>query len=452
MRRAGKFAGVFALSLSFLTGTVAGAENLGSALISAYKHSGLLEQNRALLRAADEDVAATAAALRPVVRYSLGANYSSVTQDVSTNLGITANLTLYDNGNAALRREVAKENVLSLREALRTIESNVLLNAVTAYTNVRRDNSIVRLRDNNLKVVQRELQASRDRFEVGEITRTEVALAEARVASAQSDLAIARGNLDRSREQYRNAVGEYPSSLDTPPTPPSVPSSQAEAQAIARTVHPDMKQAQHNVNIAELNVQLAEKSLLPVLSGSASLNVDQDGNDTSSIGINLAGPIYNGGALASSIRQANARRDASRAVLHLTRHALDQSVGIAWSQLEVSSAALRATDEQIKAFRVAYEGVREEAELGARTSLDVLNAEQDVFDAEAAKLSAESDRYVGLYSLLAATGQLSVRHLGLNVATYDPAAYYEAVKNAPTTLVSPQGEQLDRVLSVLGKK
>ena len=306
MRRAGKFAGVFALSLSFLTGTVAGAENLGSALISAYKHSGLLEQNRALLRAADEDVAATAAALRPVVRYSLGANYSSVTQDVSTNLGITANLTLYDNGNAALRREVAKENVLSLREALRTIESNVLLNAVTAYTNVRRDNSIVRLRDNNLKVVQRELQASRDRFEVGEITRTEVALAEARVASAQSDLAIARGNLDRSREQYRNAVGEYPSSLDTPPTPPSVPSSQAEAQAIARTVHPDMKQAQHNVNIAELNVQLAEKSLLPVLSGSASLNVDQDGNDTSSIGINLAGPIYNGGALASSIRQANA--------------------------------------------------------------------------------------------------------------------------------------------------
>lgn len=452
MRRAGKFAGVFALSLSFLTGTVAGAENLGSALISAYKHSGLLEQNRALLRAADEDVAATAAALRPVVRYSLGANYSSVTQDVSTNLGITANLTLYDNGNAALRREVAKENVLSLREALRTIESNVLLNAVTAYTNVRRDNSIVRLRDNNLKVVQRELQASRDRFEVGEITRTEVALAEARVASAQSDLAIARGNLDRSREQYRNAVGEYPSSLDTPPTPPSVPSSQAEAQAIARTVHPDMKQAQHNVNIAELNVQLAEKSLLPVLSGSASLNVDQDGNDTSSIGINLAGPIYNGGALASSIRQANARRDASRAVLHLTRHALDQSVGIAWSQLEVSSAALRATDEQIKAFRVAYEGVREEAELGARTSLDVLNAEQDVFDAEAAKLSAESDRYVGLYSLLAATGQLSVRHLGLNVATYDPAAYYEAVKNAPTTLVSPQGEQLNRILSVLGKK
>jgi outer membrane protein len=452
MRRTGKFAGVFALGLSFLTGTVAGAENLGSALISAYKHSGLLEQNRALLRAADEDVAATAAALRPVVRYSLGANYSSVTQDVSTNLGITANLTLYDNGNAALRREVAKENVLSLREALRTIESNVLLNAVTAYTNVRRDNSIVRLRDNNLKVVQRELQASRDRFEVGEITRTEVAIAEARVASAQSDLAIARGNLDRSREQYRNAVGEYPSSLDTPPTPPSVPSSQAEAQAIARTVHPDMKQAQHNVNIAELNVQLAEKSLLPVLSGSASLNVDQDGNDTSSIGINLAGPIYNGGALASSIRQANARRDASRAVLHLTRHALDQSVGIAWSQLEVSSAALRATDEQIKAFRVAYEGVREEAELGARTSLDVLNAEQDVFDAEAAKLSAESDRYVGLYSLLAATGQLSVRHLGLNVATYDPAAYYEAVKNAPTTLVSPQGEQLDRVLSVLGKK
>lgn len=452
MKRAGAISRAIALGCCVLTGTVASAENLGSALVAAYKHSGLLQQNRALLRAADEDVAAATAALRPVVRYSLGANYSSVTQDVSTNLGLTASLTIFDNGNSATRREVAKENVLSLREALRTIESNVLLSAVTAYTNVRRDVAIVGLRDNNLKVVQRELQASKDRFEVGEITRTEVALAEARVASAQSELAVARGNLDRSREQYKNAVGEYPSSLDAPPTPPAIPASLAAAQAVARQVHPDMKQAQHNVNIAELNVQLAEKSLLPVLSGSASLNIDQDGNDTSSIGVNLAGPIYNGGALASSIRRANAQRDASRAVLHLTRHALDQNVGIAWSQLEVATVALRATDEQIKAFRVAFEGVREEAELGARTSLDVLNAEQDVFDAEAAKLSAESDRYVALYSLLAATGQLSVRHLGLNVATYDPAAYYDAVKDAPLNLVSPQGKQLDRVLSVLGKK
>ena len=260
MRRAGAISRAIALGCCVLTGTVASAENLGSALVAAYKHSGLLQQNRALLRAADEDVAAATAALRPVVRYSLGANYSSVTQDVSTNLGLTASLTIFDNGNSATRREVAKENVLSLREALRTIESNVLLSAVTAYTNVRRDVAIVGLRDNNLKVVQRELQASKDRFEVGEITRTEVALAEARVASAQSELAVARGNLDRSREQYKNAVGEYPSSLDAPPTPPAIPASLAAAQAVARQVHPDMKQAQHNVNIAELNVQLAEKS------------------------------------------------------------------------------------------------------------------------------------------------------------------------------------------------
>jgi len=452
MERARLIRGVLALSLAIAMGTAASAENLGSALIAAYKHSGLLQQNRALLRAADEDVAAATAALRPVVQYSLGANYSSITQDVSSNLAVTASLTLYDNGNGALRREIAKQNVLSLREGLRSIESNVLLSAVSAYTSVRRDSSIVRLRENNLKVVQRELQASRDRFEVGEITRTEVALSEARVASATSDLAVARGNLDQSREQYRNVVGVYPSALTPLPNPPSIPSSQAAAQATARNSHPDMNQAQHNVRVSEINVQLAENGLLPTLSGNANLNVDQDGNDTSSVGITLSGPIYRGGALASSIRQANARRDASRAVLHLTRHNLDQSVGIAWSQLEVARAGLRASAEQIRAFKVAFEGVREEAELGARTSLDVLNAEQDVFDAEAARLSAESQKDVALYNLLASTGQLSVRHLGLNVATYDPAAYFDAVKNAPANNVSPQGKQLDHVLSVLGKK
>ena len=439
------------MGLSVMGTSIAFAESLGDALIAAYKHSGLLEQNRALLRAADEDVAAAAAALRPVVDYSLSSNYSSITKDVNSNLGLTASLTLFDNGSSKLRREVAQENVMSLREALRGIEQQVLLQAVAAYTNVKRDASIVRLRQSNLRLVEQELQATNDRFEVGEITRTEVALAEARVASAQTELAVSRGNLDRSREDYRQTVGTYPSSLNGTMAMPSLPSSLAAALAEARAHHPDMAQAQRSVNVAELNVKLAENGLKPTLRGTLNGSVDQDGNDSASLGVTLSGPIYRGGALHSSIRQAKARRDAARASLHTTRHAIEANVGIAWAQLEVARSALRATDEQINAFRVAFEGVREEADLGARTSLDVLNAEQDLLDAEANKLSAQSDRDVAVYSLLSAMGKLNTKQLGLRVATYDPAAYYDAVKTAPLHQVSPEGKKLDRVLSAIGK-
>lgn len=439
------------MGLSVMGTSIAFAESLGDALIAAYKHSGLLEQNRALLRAADEDVAAATAALRPVVDYSLSSNYSSITKDVNSNLGLTASLTLFDNGSSKLRREVAQENVMSLREALRGIEQQVLLQAVAAYTNVKRDASIVRLRQSNLRLVEQELQATNDRFEVGEITRTEVALAEARVASAQTELAVSRGNLDRSREDYRQTVGTYPSSLNGTMAMPSLPSSLAAALAEARAHHPDMAQAQRSVNVAELNVKLAENGLKPTLRGTLNGSVDQDGNDSASLGVTLSGPIYRGGALHSSIRQAKARRDAARASLHTTRHAIEANVGIAWAQLEVARSALRATDEQINAFRVAFEGVREEADLGARTSLDVLNAEQDLLDAEANKLSAQSDRDVAVYSLLSAMGKLNTKQLGLRVATYDPAAYYDAVKTAPLHQVSPEGKKLDRVLSAIGK-
>ncbi|MGB5557608.1 MAG: TolC family outer membrane protein [Paracoccaceae bacterium] len=449
--------GIISILVTLASGASARAETLTDALISSYKNSGLLDQNRALLRAADEDVAQAVANLRPVLNYVLSSSYSSLadraplSDGVSANLELSANFLLYDFGRSRLGIDVAKENVLALREALVGIEQNVLLRAVSAYVGVQRDISIVDLRNSNVRLITQELRAARDRFEVGEITRTDVSLAEARLAAAQSGLAVAIGNLDISREEYRAAVGRYPDNLAPLPTTPVTASSQDAALSVARQRHPDILQAQRNVTVADLSIALANAVMRPNISGSASVGVDRDGQDSHRLGVTLSGPIYAGGALAAAERAAAARRDASLAVLHLTRIAVDQNVGNAWARLKVASAAIQASDQQIRAATVAFQGVREEAALGARTTLDVLNAEQELLDARASRISATSDRYIAIYNLLAAMGLLTVDHLKLGIVTYDASAYYNAVKAAPSYRVSPQGDKLDRVLKSIGK-
>ncbi|MBV1903276.1 MAG: TolC family outer membrane protein [Marinosulfonomonas sp.] len=448
--RAAKFA-IAVIAATLISSAGARAETLGDALVQAYNQSGLLHQNRALLRAADEDVAATVALLRPVIGYVVGANYSSITRTTTANVDLTASLLLYDFGRSRLRKDVAKENVLALREALIGVEQQVLLGAVVAYTSVQRDGAIVGLRDNNVRLITQELRAAKDRFDVGEITRTDVAIAEARLASARSLRAAAQGNLARSRESYRAATGAYPGALAPRPTPPATASSLQSARSMARSRHPDVLQAQRSVTLAELNIALAMAGMKPSLRADARASLVEGGNETQSVGVTLSGPIYQGGGLASSARKAAAMRDASKAGLHLTRLGVDQEVGNAWASLVVAEAAVQATDQQIRAARVAFRGVREEASLGARTTLDVLNAEQELLDAEANKVSAESDRYVAVYRVLSSMGLLTANHLKLGVATYDPVAYYNTVKSAPAFNVSPQGEKLDRVLKSLGK-
>ncbi len=442
---------------ALVSGSPARAETLTDALISAYRNSGLLDQNRALLRAADEDVAQAIAGLRPVLSYVAGSDYSSVADQVpfndgvSSNYGLTLSFLIYDFGRSQFGVDIAKENVLALREALVGIEQSVLLRAVSAYVAVQRDIAIVDLRVNNLRLITEELRAARDRFEVGEITRTDVAQAEARLAAAQSGLVVARGDLAVSREEYRAAVGNYPGVLAQLPTPPATASSKEAAVNVARQRHPDILQAQRNVTVSELGIDYANAALRPSITGSANAGFDRDHDDSLSIGLTFSGPIYAGGGLASLSRQAAAQRDATRSVLRLTQIAVDQNVGNAWAQLDVATAALQSTEEQIRAARVAFDGVREEAALGARTTLDVLDAEQELLDASANRIAAVSSRYTAIYNLLAAMGLLTVDHLGLGIPTYDVTAYYNAVKYAPSYGVSPQGEKLDRVLQGIGK-
>lgn len=452
---AGRIGRMFALgALAFATMQApARAETLADALIAAYRNSNLLDQNRALLRAADEDVAGAVAALRPVVNFIASSTYSEPTrtgEKLSSSLALSAELTLYDFGRSKLGVEIAKESVLATREALVGVEQAVLLGAVQAYMNVRSAVESVAINRNSVRVIGEELRAAEDRFSVGEVTRTDVALAEARLAAARAGLAAAEGELAAAREAYRAATGNYPGNLAAAPRPPALPATLDAARALATANHPSIEQAQREVTVAELRVALAAAQRGPTLGASASVAFDQDGEDQSQVGITLRQPVYTGGALSSAHRRAIAARDAARSGLLQAGVQVTEALGNAWAQIAVARAQIAAVDRQVEAATVAYNGVREEAALGSRTTLDVLDAEQELLDAQASRIDAEASLQVAIYSLLSSMGLLTVDHLNLGIPTYDPAAYYEAVKSAPVTSV--QGESLDRVLRAIGKE
>jgi len=468
MSRAGLRGAAAGALLGILSAGASSAETLTDAMIGAFNHSGLLEQNRALLRAADEDVAIAMAALRPIINWtsSVTRNFSRVSSaatagttvdsgNTSATIGISASLVLYDYGQSQFAIEAAKETVLATRERLVSVEQSVLLRAVSAFMNVRRATEVVALRRNNVRVITQELQAAKDRFEVGEVTRTDVALAEARLASARSALAAADGDFIRAQEEYRAAVGRKPGRLVAPRSLPETAGSVDKAKAIAVRTHPDLKAAQHDVSAADLNVARAGAAVKPTVSLSGSLNATENFNSTDftrsgSVSIGASGPIYQGGRLSALQRQAMARRDAARSGLHITRHQIEQNVGNAFAQLRVGRASREASERQIRAARVAFRGIREEASVGSRTTLDVLNAEQELLDAQAGLISVQTDEFIAAYQALAAMGLLTAKRLGLPVQHYDPAAYYNLVKDAPTR--SKQGAELDRILKALGKQ
>lgn len=436
-----------------LAAPAAQAETLADALVGAYNSSGLLEQNRAVLRAADEDVAQAVGALLPVISWAASSTYSDPVQlgadNINTTARLTAELVLYDGGRNRLLIDIQKELVLATRQSLIGIEQQVLLRAVEAYMNVRRENEFVALRQNNLRLITQELRAARDRFEVGEVTRTDVSLAEARLAASSSQLAAAEGTLARAIEEYNAVVGRRPGALQpAPPAPLSA--SVTEAKALALRQHPAILELQHRVTAADLAVRSADAAMLPTASLSGNIVIDDEFETSRQLGVSVGGPIYRGGRISSQIRQAMAQRDQARAGLLNTSRDIERNVGNAYSFVQVARAVRNASNEQVSAARVAFEGVREEAALGARTTLDVLNAEQELLDAQANLIAAQVDETIASYQVLLSMGLLTASNLNLGVQVYDPAAYYNLVKDAPG-LLSPQGRDLDRVLRAIGR-
>lgn len=443
-----------------LANPAARAETLADAMIAAYRNSNLLDQNRAVLRAADEDVAVAVSSLRPVVSYVAQAGWQkaevraatvsgfAINEGLSASLTLSAEMTLFDFGRTRLGIEIARESVLATRQALIEVEQQVLLSAVQAYVDVRLAQEIVALRQSNFRLITQELRAAQDRFDVGEITKTDVSIAEARLAASRAALAAAEGQLMVAREFYKAATGAYPGQLAAVPGAPALPRSLDEAQSVARATHPLIRQAQHQVTVADLQVKVAEANRLPMVGAGATLRTDEAGLLTQSLGLTMSQTLYAGGKLSALQRQALAGKDAARAGLQQTAVGILQGVGVAWANLAVASASIEASDRQIRAAQAAFDGVREEAAAGTRTTLDVLDAEQELLDARNARLQAEAQRYVAVYQVLSTMGLLTVDHLKLGIPTYDPEAYYGAVEKAPSHSV--QGKKLDKILEKIG--
>ena len=438
----------FATAIFFLIPSLGVTETLRDSLRNAYQNSGLLVQNRALLRAADERVVVGVASLRPIITWS--SNYSqtsSAPNRLTTSLN--GSWLLYDFGQSELGIKVLKETVFATRQSLISIEQDVLLRAVTAHMKYLRAVEFVSLRLANVKLITQELSASEDRFEVGEVTRTDVALAEARLANASAGFAAAEGDLAIASAEFHSVTGRVPGTLISPDKLPDLPEDVDAAIALARLHHPDLKEVQYSVAAAELKLKSAKLSDRFSVSGAIGLsNSDLKSNLTQTFGLTAKGTLYSGGAAASKPRMAMAERDATRAKLHVTQLRLDRLVRSSFVKLNVARATGAATDRQVQAASVAFRGVREEASLGARTTLDVLNAEQELLDARVSRISTKIDEQIAAYTALASIGKLTALSLDLGVKTYDPTEYYNLVKTAPIAK-SKQGRALDKVLNAL---
>jgi len=455
LKRMGTVATGFALVLG-LASAPAVAETLADAMVAAYRNSNLLDQNRALLRAADEDVQQSIAALLPVVNFTTTAlrNQNSA-PDYALRFTLSASVPVIDFGRGRLGVDFARESVLSTRSGLIVVEQNVLLGAVSAYMTLYSNLQTLQLRRNNVGVINEQLRAARERFELGDSTRTDVALAEARLAASRSALAAAEGDVAIAREQYNLAVGQYPATLAAPPQLPQLPSSLDAAQDIARRNHPAIAQAQHQVAAADISTEVISRQRLGTLSGSLSTDGGlsrtapaprASGGDVSA-SLTYQVPIYDGGRLRSSERQGVARAQAQRANLHQTVAIVQQSVAASWARLQIARASLAAGDLQISASQTAFDAVSAEAELGSRTTLDVLDAEQDLLDARSSRIVAAANVQLAAYSLLEAMGQLTVQGLNLGIPTYDVEAYAAGFRRGPAPVTrSEQGDALDRIM------
>ena len=338
--------------------------------------------------------------------------------------------------------------MLSARASLRQTEQSILQNAATAYMNVLRDTAILDLRKSNVAVLTEQLRLTRDRFQVGEVTRTDVAQAEASLAQANSDVYAAQGLLKISVAGYRQVVGVEPKRLEPAQgVEKLLPKSLNELIAAALLENPAVIAAEHQIDVAALAVKVAESALAPTLSVSAQVSPQYDSFlgfpgsrqfSAQAIG-NLNIPLYQGGSEYASVRQAKEQLGQARLSADLQRDNARVSVVSSLAQLETAKASIISNQASVRAAEIALTGVREEAKVGQRTTLDVLNAQLALLNARVNLVIAQHDRVVASYAALAAIGRLSTRELGLNVVDYDPAVHFEQVKDKWLGLDTPDG-------------
>ncbi|GEO97957.1 channel protein TolC [Methylobacterium haplocladii] len=442
--------------LAFVTVGPAGAETLESALSRAYAANPALNSERARLRSVDETVAQAQAGYRPTVSIDADIGISRTQGRIATQqidnttkpggAGITINQTLFNGFRTDSQTRQAEANVLSNREAIRLTEMTTLFNAAQSYMNVLRDTANLELQRNNVEVLEEQLRQTRDRFNVGEVTRTDVAQAEARLSGARSQVSAAESQLRSSIGIYRQNIGVEPRQLAPGrPLDRYVPRSLEEAVDVGLREHPQILASFHAVDAAELQVKVAESMLSPTagIQGTVQQRYDNqfpgDNSAAASIVGRLSIPIYQGGTEYSQIRQAKELVGQARLIAERDRDTVRSLIVQAWGRLEAAKAQVLASQAQVQANEVALNGVREEARVGQRTTLDVLNAQQELLNSRVNLILAQRDRVVNSYDVVQTIGRLTVRYTSLPVTPYSPKEHFDQVKDLWYGVSTPDG-------------
>ena len=430
------------------------AETLEQALADAYLVNPVLNAERARLRAIDEQVAFAKSGLRPNVSASGDTNYVNQNSDSKNAVafgsgGLSTDGVTHPHGYSvqlsqplfegfqnlnAVRQ--AKAQVQAQREALRNTEQTVLLDAATAYVNVVRDQAIVRLRENDVSVLSEQLKATRDRFDVGEVTRTDVAQAEARRSEALATLSVAQANLKTSRAAYEQVIGHPPGNLQTPPSIRHLlPQTLDEAMTLGDGENPVILASVYNEEASLYAVEQIMGELLPDVSLQAQYEKRFDQSqftkdiETTTVTAQVNVPLYQGGGVAARVRQAKETNNQLKREVEDARLRVHADVIANWGILQSSGPAISSAESAVKANKIALNGVREEEKVGQRTTLDVLDAQRELLNSQIGLVSALRDRVVAEYSLYSAIGRMDAQTLGLSVPYYDPLEHYEIVKN-----------------------
>src|SRR5712671_2779516 len=441
------------------------ADTIEAALVRAYQNNPQLNAQRASVRATDENVPQALSGYRPRVTLTASAGYQyldslitsggSPTTLVRTathganpprSAGLSVTQTLYNGQQTANRTRAAESQVSGSREGLRVLEQTVLLSAATIYMDYLRDSAIVEVQKSNVRVLEQTLKQTRDRFNVGEVTRTDVAQSEAQLAAGKTQLLTAEANLVTTRANFRRIIGNEPENL-APGSPVDryLPGSLPGAVDLGLVENPNVTAAMFGIDVNYLQVKVNEGALLPTVTFQASVQQSYEQQLTifrsfgASAIAQLSVPVYQGGAEYSLIRQSKETLAQQRLVLEQTRDQTRANTVTAWGQLVAGKAQVASSQSQVTASEIALNGVREEAKAGQRTTLDVLNAQQALVNARVALVTAQHDRVVASYAVLSAVGRLSPIVLNLPTTTYDPSVHYHQVRDSWVGVRTPDG-------------
>jgi outer membrane protein len=435
-------------------------DTIEAALVRAYQNNPQLNAQRAIVRSTDENVPQALSGYRPKVAVTASAGYqytdaqssafsSSVDfhgAQTTASAGGTVSQTLYNGNQTANKTRAAESQVSGAREGLRVLEQTVLLTGATIYMDYLRDAAILEVQRSNTRVLEQTLKQTQDRFNVGEVTRTDVAQSEAQLAAGKTQQLTAEANLTTTRANFRRIIGNEPEAL-APGSPVDrfLPKTLPTAVELSLIENPNVTAAMFGIDVSYLQVKVNEGALLPTVTALASIQeayqpaITTPRQFLTSAIAQFNVPLYQGGAEYSLIRQSKETLSQQRLNLELTRDQTRANTVTAWGQLVAGKAQVASAQSQVTASEIALNGVREEAKAGQRTTLDILNAQQALVNARVALVTAQHDRVVASYAVLSAVGRLSPQVLRLATSVYDPSVHYRQVRDSWYGVRTPDG-------------